>query len=313
MCVHVCACVCAVKKMDELMGHMSSGTLSEELQTKLLSVEISLLFSGFEKLDKTHDGFLSPFDLVRFCREFSVNLREQDISAMMWLMDDHRRGKLTFDDVMKFYIRNREEFLKSGEEFHRTTEEMESSPLQQQQDKAKDKEQVIQAGFGAFGVENATARGRTLDGGMGEEQQGDEGSPHRSRRGRGSKRREEQGRGKFMQRRRPSSASAAGGRKQAEEVTVASGDLRAQPLLLFRILFFVSMQSTRGEIHLLSAFQTLSQLFGRAAEEKFNCIFLRNFLTLQDADRVTLRGFVEHMKQHKLSVKRARLQVRCFK
>jgi hypothetical protein len=40
---------------------------------------------------------------------------------------------------------------------------------------------------------------------------------------------------------------------------------------------------------------------------------LRDVLSLQDADRVTVGLFVEHLKQQKLEVKRVRLQVNCFK
>lgn len=32
-------------------------------------------------------------------------------------------------------------------------------------------------------------------------------------------------------------------------------DMHSQPLLIFRILFFVAMQDSRGEVHLLTAFQ----------------------------------------------------------
>jgi hypothetical protein len=73
------------------------------------------------------------------------------------------------------------------------------------------------------------------------------------------------------------------------------------------------MQDERGELHLLSAFQNLSQLFGRDAEEKFSCIFLRNCLDLEDTDRETLGGFVEHLKKQKLAVKKVRLQLNVFK
>lgn len=313
----------AVQRMAELMGHLDSDSSSssqqqkQQRQTKLMSVEISLLFSGFEKLDKTHDGFLSSGDLVKFCKQFNVDLRGRDLSAMLWLMDDNRRGKLTFDDVMKFYIRNREEFLRSGEDFQRHEEKGE-------QEKVKEKEKTIQAGFGAFGVENEQAKLRAFDGAGTESTEGDWGpsSPGKRRQER-EKQKQKHLKQKFLERqkRRTSSASTSlggGGRgvRGEVEVTVASDDFRSQPLLLFRVLFFVAMQNSQGEIHLLSAFQSLSQLFNSvqgAAQEKFNCIFLRDCLELQDADRLTLRGFVEHLKLQKLAVKRVRLQTNCFK
>lgn len=38
-------------------------------------------------------------------------------------------------------------------------------------------------------------------------------------------------------------------------------DMHSQPLLLFRILFFIAMQDSRGEVHLLTAFQVAALLF----------------------------------------------------
>lgn len=331
---HIYTSSSAVQRMDELMGNVSTDPSSsseqqkqqrQAMETQLMSVEISLLFSGFEKLDQNHDGFLSPTDLVRFCKQFQVKLRGRDLSAMLWLMDDSRRGKLTFDDVMKGYIRNREEFLRSGADFHRQEE------VKTPQEKEKSK--VIQTGFGAFGVENEQAKLRYLDGGTGGSLDLDSGvslsSPGKRRRDmerlmeQKMKQKQTQKK-KFLDRhRRFSSAStSSGGRgssrggKGEEEVTVTSDDFRSQPLLLIRVLFFVAMQDSKGEIHLLSAFQSLSQLFNSvrgAAEEKFNCIFLQDCLEIQDADRVSLAGFVEHLKQQKLAVKRVRLQANCFK
>jgi hypothetical protein len=37
-------------------------------------------------------------------------------------------------------------------------------------------------------------------------------------------------------------------------------DMHSQPLLLFRILFFIAMQDSRGEVHLLTAFQASPHL-----------------------------------------------------
>lgn len=284
--------------MDAILGNLSDDA-SEERQIDLMTVEVSLLFSGFEKVDQTHDGFLSPGDLVRFCKQFDVRLRGRDISAMMWLMDDNRRGKLTFDDVMKFYIRNRDEFSKSGQDFH--CHKKESKEIKDEEDLSK---KVIQTGFGAFGVENENARGRVFDG------EEDEAGSSPPMRGRKSTRPVS-----APSKRRMFSSKPHGGQvpNDVQELTVTSGDMRSQPLLLFRILFYVAMQDERGELHLLSAFQNLSQLFGRDAEEKFSCIFLRNCLDLEDTDRETLGGFVEHLKKQKLAVKKVRLQLNVFK
>lgn len=76
-------------------------------------------------------------------------------------------------------------------------------------------------------------------------------------------------------------------RLHQEHDVVAECDLHSQPLLLFRILFFVAMQDSRGEVHLLTAFQvfelivpqkTTHVLFHRisrnfsAAQQKINSI-----------------------------------------
>mmetsp|Transcript_34949 Transcript_34949/g.65218 ORF Transcript_34949/g.65218 Transcript_34949/m.65218 type:complete len:1216 (-) Transcript_34949:699-4346(-) len=286
-----------VKRMEGILGRRSEEASQEEqqrAQVQQLSVEVSLLFSGFEKVDQAHDGFLSPGDLVRFCKQYNVSLRGRDISAMMWLMDDNRRGKLTFDDIMKFYIRNREEFGKSGRDFQQQVEEAKGGTEKVKDDLSKPSKKVIQTGFGAFGVENENAKGRVFDGCEEEEL---EGSSARRR--------------KAKTITRPSRPT--GPAKGVQEMVVTSGDLRSQPLLLFRVLFFVAMQDASGELHMMSAFQTLSQLFGRAADERFSCIFLRSCVDLDDRDRETLSGFVEHMKREKVAVKKVRLQLRAFK
>jgi hypothetical protein len=282
--------------MDELMGH-SAEDPSGRHQVKLMSVEVSLLFKGFQSLDGTHDGFLSPPDLVRFCKRFNVQLQGRDLSAMLWLMDDNRRGKLTFDDVMKFYLRNRDEFVRSGQAFDHKEEGGEGRDGAQEEEKSKDK--VIQTGFGAFGVENENAKGRVFDGGdlACSPQQ-----PPRKRKDPRTHR--PHTKTKFLAGpKKPQPGAGTGG---VRELTVTSGDLRSQPLLLFRVLFFVALQDVTGEVHLLSTFQTLAQLFGRTAEQQFSCIFLQDSLTLSDLDRLTLSAFVEHLKQQKMAVKRDR-------
>lgn len=320
--------------MNELMSHLSPEA-SDAQETHHLSVEVSLLFRGFEKLDKTQDGFLCPADVVRVCRLSGVQLKKKEISAMLWLMDDHRRGKLTFDDVMKFYIRNRGDFLKSGEiwndggssENNRTDDQDEMSG-DGNSGKKEGSNEVIQAGFGVFGVECEGARGRLLDGeedlltGKKNEKKQNT-SAHVATRpktsssvGGRSYRRQKQrqsirqdNRHYWINMRRQQEKTLGQKQKQEREqdlvqndeggVTMASGDLRSQPLLLFRLLFFVALQSplpTRasggGDIHLLSAFQTLSELFGNRGENRFHCIFLRSSAYLQDGDRETLGSFV---------------------
>lgn len=116
-------------------------------------------------------------------------------------------------------------------------------------------------------------------------------------------------------------------------------DMHSQPLLLFRILFFVAMQDSRGEIHMLTAFQVcetrrnhvcckkhfscllelimfvhiahipqnLSQLFGRVAEDQFNCIFLKNFAKVTDDDRYSLAEFVNYIKKFRVKVKHIKI------
>ena len=285
--------------MGELMGtlDLNSSEAQRVKETKMMSVEISLLFSGFQKLDISQDGLLSPADVVKVCTDFNVNLCGKDVSAIMWLMDDNRRGKLTFDDVMKFYTRNRNEFLQSGITFHLMDEEARKS--EEAKNKRETEKKVIQTGFGVFGVENEAAKRRTLDGGS-----MDMFSPVK----RQTKSRESLRKKQAIKRQRSNTSA------DMQQLTVTAGDLRSQPLLLFRILFFLAMQNKTGEIHLMSAFQSLCQLFGsKVAEEKFNCIFLRRISDLQDSDRITLSEFVEHMKQQKLAVKKYRLQVKSFK
>lgn len=56
--------------------------------------------------------------------------------------------------------------------------------------------------------------------------------------------------------------------------------------------------------------QNLSQLFGRVAEEQFNCIFLRNFAQITDQDRFALADFVDHIKTFRVKVQRTKVVIR---
>jgi hypothetical protein len=89
-----------------------------------------------------------------------------------------RRGSLTFDDIINFYLRKRREFLASSEDYKLripvTPEELVKMRLHQEHD------------------------------------------------------------------------------------VVTECDMHSQPLLLFRLLFFIAMQDSRGEVHLLTAFQVPS-------------------------------------------------------
>jgi hypothetical protein len=44
-------------------------------------------------------------------------------------------------------------------------------------------------------------------------------------------------------------------RLHQQQYVLTECDMHSNPLLLFRMLFFVAMQDKRGEVHLLSAFQ----------------------------------------------------------
>jgi hypothetical protein len=56
--------------------------------------------------------------------------------------------------------------------------------------------------------------------------------------------------------------------------------------------------------------QNLSQLFGRVAEEQFNCIFLRNFAQITDEDRYALADFVDYIKTFRVKVQRTKVVMR---
>lgn len=53
-------------------------------------------------------------------------------------------------------------------------------------------------------------------------------------------------------------------------------------------------------------------MFGRAAEEQFNCIFLKNCLDIRDEDRQTLGDFISYLKAFRVRIQRKRLVLREF-
>mmetsp|Transcript_23047 Transcript_23047/g.33738 ORF Transcript_23047/g.33738 Transcript_23047/m.33738 type:complete len:922 (+) Transcript_23047:83-2848(+) len=216
------------KKQDEA----SDGDKQPEINFDegTISIEMSLLFRGYQTMDKNKDGFLSADDIYYYCKENKVHLSRSEIENVMWLMDDNRRGYLTFEDIMSFYVRKRREFLASGQDYKMR------GPVEA--------EEVAKL------------------------------------------------------------------KLRHQQYVLTECDMHSQPLLLFRILFFTSMQDSKGEIHLLTGFQNLSQLFGRAAEEQFNCIFLKKFSDITDDDRQTLSDFVEYMKLFRVKVKRTKVIMR---
>jgi hypothetical protein len=75
---------------------------------RVLAGEIALLFRGFQVLDRpSADGLLSPADLAAFCARHRVPLSRKELKFLVWLMDDIRRGSVSFEDVKTCYIDNR--------------------------------------------------------------------------------------------------------------------------------------------------------------------------------------------------------------
>ena len=59
-------------------------------------------------IDRTStDGILSINDLMTYCKKYQVPLKKKDLEFFIWLMDDDRRGHLTFEDVKTCYIDQR--------------------------------------------------------------------------------------------------------------------------------------------------------------------------------------------------------------
>lgn len=66
------------------------------------------MFRGFQIIDRTSlDNVLSLADLMTFCRHYKVPLKRKDLELFIWLMDDSRKGCLTFEDVKTCYIDQR--------------------------------------------------------------------------------------------------------------------------------------------------------------------------------------------------------------
>ena len=71
------------------------------------------MFEGFRRLDVDQDGFLSLCDLECYFGAFNTRLPIKHLTEILFMLDDSRRGSLTFEDVMLYFLRVRSNYFSS--------------------------------------------------------------------------------------------------------------------------------------------------------------------------------------------------------
>jgi len=96
------------KVIFKINGTEATHNLQEALQVELRKCEESQLMTVFDRMDVNKDGKVGAGDIDATLRSLGHTPGEDEVSSMLWEVDDDTKGHLTAEDFHTSYYRIRE-------------------------------------------------------------------------------------------------------------------------------------------------------------------------------------------------------------
>lgn len=317
----------ALNKVMENFIQQSAANLSDDDRT--LVSEMTQIYYGFNLLDRDKDSFITVSDLQDYFKTYmysnAIPVSVEDIEYLIWSLDDSLKKSLTFEDVKNYYLRVRYQLTfwrgfqaasSSSPPFsssvsHSQNPESGDHRYQQQQRKLnvtskKDSENKVVEKKNTKNINKIVTRDSSAV------------TTSSGAWGCGFKMRHKSLNCitvSLPEHRKPMRPSTAKNSSSCVNNNVSDVQLKklnslipgadlgftmsalcdniTEPLNFFRIVMFAWLHDDKGDLHMLTAYQTLVEMFGPViGEQRFEQLFSRSSSSLVDSDRVTLSNYI---------------------